>query len=72
MIQLMEDGVSLTTGLSALLLAEQELRPRPEPAQALLVLTVELTAKEKAQRLKTAILRSVQVNFKLGFDLICS
>ena len=68
----MEDGVNLTTGLSALLLAEQELRPRPEPAQALLVLTVELTAREKAQRLKTAILRSVQVNIIRNFVLIRS
>ena len=60
------------TGLSALLFAEQELGPRPEPVQTLLMLTVELTAREKAQRLKTAILRSVQVNIIRNFVLIRS
>ena len=58
-IQLMVDGVSLMIGPSALLLVEEEPRPGPEPAPDLH--TVEQTVLEKAVRLKSAILTTVQV-----------
>ena len=60
-IQLMVDGANFLTGLSALILVEEEPRPGTEPALALHLLTVELTVRETALRRKNAILRTVKV-----------
>ena len=56
----MVDGVS-QSGQSALKLVEEERRIGPELAPTLYQLTVEMTVREKALKLRTAILRTVQV-----------
>ena len=61
MFQLMEDGVGLTNGPSALLFVEKEPRPGPEPATTLPQITVELLVRDKARILNTAILLNAQV-----------
>ena len=48
-------------GRSALLLAEEEPRPGPGPAPTLNLLMVVPIVREKAVKIKTAILRIVQV-----------
>ena len=50
------------SGHIALLLVVEEPRPGPEPATTLLQPTVDYIVRENAVRLKTVILRTVQVN----------
>ena len=64
----MVDGVALGTGQSAQLLVEEELKLEPEPAAILHLRTEELIAKEKAQRLKTAILINAWVRY---YNILC-
>ena len=66
LFQLMEDGVSMTTGLSAQPPVEEELRTRPELATVLPLLTVGLTVRDKALNLKTAIVRPARVWYRLS------
>ena len=49
------------SGQSALKLVEEERRIGPELATTLHLLTVEMTVRKKALKLRTAILRNVQV-----------
>ena len=68
MIQLTEDGASLEICQGALLNVEEGPRQGPEPAPALYLLTVELTVREKALRLKIVILTTVGVHFQNIYD----
>ena len=49
------------SGRSALKLVEEERRIGPEPAPTLHQIMVEMTVREKALKLRTVILRNVQV-----------
>ena len=55
------NGPNLENGQSALLLVEEVSERRPEPALTPPLLTVELIVKDKALRLRIAILMNVQV-----------
>ena len=54
----MDDGVNMETGQSALRNVEEEPKPRPDPAQILLLFTVEMNVQETALRLSHATLKT--------------
>ena len=63
-LQLTVGGPSSQTGRSALLNVEEGPRLGPDPVLTLLLTTVELIARGKRRRLRTAILIPVQVTIK--------
>ena len=66
-VQLMVDGVSLESGMSALQYVEEELRLAPEPALVLLLLTVELIVQVLGANNRAVTLTIVQVTRKQGY-----
>ena len=60
MFQLMVDGVNMEPGQGALRIVEQEPKHGSEPAQILLLFTVELNVQETALRLSHATLKTAR------------
>ncbi|XP_063690486.1 uncharacterized protein LOC134823063 [Bolinopsis microptera] len=59
--RLMADGLTMETGQSALLHVEEDPSQEPEPAQILLLFTVELNVQETALRLSHATLKAARL-----------
>ena len=60
-VRLMTDGVNMEPGQCALRPVERELSQEPDPAQILLLLTVELNVQETALRLSYATLKNARL-----------